>query len=244
MASMRGLLSQTARHRLPVRRGPCIIPARRAVHKRGVHLPPVAFGSLERSSGSRMEDHRRYHLRIFLESHCNFRCVYCNPEAERQHDKVISNPEIVTVLDAARDSGIEVVHYSGGEPTLRHGLADIMGAARALGYVEQSMTTNGVLLGRLLPRLRDSGLTSVNISIDSLQRARFRDLTGRDELARVVDAIEAAVVAFGEVKINIVMLDGTLDELPAFIDWAARRDGAIICRFIELQTNQPVFYDP
>src|SRR5262249_37132668 len=111
-------------------------------------------------------------------------------------------------------------------------------------YVEQSMTTNGVLLGRLLPRLRDSGLTSVNISIDSLQRARFRDLTGRDELARVVDAIEAAVVAFGEVKINIVMLDGVLGELAAYMDWAARLDGAIICRFIELQTNQPVFYDP
>jgi GTP 3',8-cyclase len=189
-----------------------------------------------------MFDTQDFHLRIFLESHCNFRCVYCNPDAERQEDRVISNEEIIDFINVASQVGIRRIHYSGGEPTLRKGLPQIIESASRLGFIEQSMTTNGLLLGCNIDAYSSAGLQRVNISIDSLKRERFHSLTGKDCLKDVLSAIDKAVECFGETKINVVVLKTNIDEIPDFLEFSHKYSGKVVCRFIELQTNQPIFF--
>lgn len=184
----------------------------------------------------------KYHLRIFLESTCNFRCVYCNPDAEREDSKVVNDLEVKEILSIGYDLGIERVHYSGGEPTLRKGLPEIISHAQVLGFKEQVITTNGVLLDRYFDDYVNAGLSRANISIDSLDQATFHKLTGRDNLENVLSAIRKSAQHFSRTKINVVVMKENLNELSAFIDFAERYEGKVVPRFIELQTNQPVFY--
>ena len=139
-----------------------------------------------------MDQEPPFHARIFLESHCNFNCVYCNPEAVRQDDKVITNREIEDFIAGAVSNGVRQIHYSGGEPTLRKGLAEIISFASSLGIRDQAMTTNGVLLPRFMDKFIEAGLSRVNISIDSLNRETFFALTKKDELDLVLNSIELA----------------------------------------------------
>lgn len=185
----------------------------------------------------------RYHLRLFLESVCNFRCVYCNPEAERQDGLTIRNDEVLNILKAGARRGITRVHYTGGEPTLRRGLTDLMRAARELGYVDQVITTNGVLFDRHFDEYVDAGLTRANISIDSVDPEEFAALTGRDELHLVLSAIDKSVQHFGKTKINVVVMKRNLAQIARFIEFSSRSGGRVIPRFIELQSNQPAFFD-
>ncbi|MBK8442844.1 MAG: radical SAM protein [Sphingobacteriales bacterium] len=184
-----------------------------------------------------------FHLRFFLESICNFRCVYCNPDADRQEGKIISDSEIKNILAVGYSKGISKVHYSGGEPTLRRGLPEIIRFAKNLGYTDQVMTTNGVLFEKKFDVYIDSGLTRVNISIDSLKEDIFNKLTGSKSFHNVMRAIEKAVSHFEEVKLNVVIMKENIEEINDFISFSAKHNNKIVCRFIELQSNQPVFYD-
>lgn len=186
----------------------------------------------------------QFHLRIFLTSYCNMRCTYCNPDADRQDGRALTNSELITLIEVASKLGVRTIHYSGGEPTLRRGLADIMRSASDNGVATQAMTTNGVLLFDTFGEYVEAGLSRVNISIDSLDDSKFKRITGTPTLDIVKGAILRAIDYFGMVKINVVVLQQNVDEIPAFLDWSASLDGKLICRFIELQSNQPVFYHP
>jgi cyclic pyranopterin phosphate synthase len=157
---------------------------------------------------------------------------------------VITNPEIIQFLEAAAELGVTQVHYSGGEPTLRRKLSEIMRAARTFGYSDQAITTNGAILYDRLAGYIEAGLTRANISIDSLSPTLFLQLTGRDELKSVLRSIDGALTVWGQIKLNIVVMKCNLHEIGQFLRWARQASGQIVCRFIELQTNQPVFYDP
>ncbi|MCB9705323.1 MAG: GTP 3',8-cyclase MoaA [Myxococcales bacterium] len=181
------------------------------------------------------------YLRVSLTDRCNYRCTYCMPEEGIEHrarGELLSLEEIVAICRAFAAWGVERVRLTGGEPTVRRGLVDLVRALRAIpreggGHLEVMMTTNGELLGELAGPLADAGLGGVTVSVDSLDPARFRRITRRGELARVLAGIDAARARGLRVKLNTVAIAGFNDDELASIARHAWSRGATP-RFIEL----------
>jgi GTP 3',8-cyclase len=180
-------------------------------------------------------------LRISITDRCNFRCTYCMPEEGMQwlpRSKVMRFEEIERLARIFVERyGVRGIRLTGGEPTVRAQLPVLVEKLAALegpdGPVDVAMTTNGATLRLLAPRLRAAGLRRVNISLDTLDRAKFERVTRRDELERVLDGIEAAKEAgFDPVKINAVIERGVNDD--EIVDLATfGRDRGVEVRFIE-----------
>ena len=175
-------------------------------------------------------------LRISVTDRCNFRCTYCMPEEGMQW---VPRSEVLTFEEIERLArifvhrfGVEGLRLTGGEPTVRAHLPVLVHKLAALG-ADLSMTTNGATLRHMAHELRDAGLQRVNISLDTLHRAKFLQMTRRDELVRVLDGIEAAKEAgFQPVKINAVVERGVNDD--EIVDLARYgRDHDVEVRFIE-----------
>ena len=175
-------------------------------------------------------------LRISVTDRCNFRCTYCMPEeglAWVPREDVLTFEEIERLARLCVERfGFDGIRLTGGEPTVRARLPVLVAKLAALG-VELSMTTNGSGLRALAGPLRAAGLTRVNVSLDSLRRHRFIELTRRDELAAVLDGIDAALEAgFAPVKINVVCVHGVNDD--EILDFARfGRERGVEVRFIE-----------
>lgn len=175
-------------------------------------------------------------LRISITDRCNFRCTYCMPEDGLpwlQRDDILSFEEIGRVARVAvARFGISSIRLTGGEPTVRAGLTELVTILSALG-VDLSMTTNGSTLARSAAQLRRAGLRRVNISLDSLRPERFAALARRDALADVLAGIDAAVDAGLEpVKVNVVLVAGVNDD--EILDFARfGRERHVTVRFIE-----------
>jgi cyclic pyranopterin phosphate synthase len=157
------------------------------------------------------------YLRISVTDRCNLRCIYCMPEEGvpwRSHQKVLRYEEIETIVQAAADLGISKVRLTGGEPLVRLGIVDLVRMlARIPGIDDLAMTTNGILLARYAEELAEAGLHRVNISLDTLDPARFRRITRRGDLADVLAGIEAARQAgLRPIKINTVVIRGLNDD--------------------------------
>jgi cyclic pyranopterin phosphate synthase len=155
-------------------------------------------------------------LRLSITDRCNFRCTYCMPEEGMPwvpRDEILTFEEITRVARVAVERfGVNSIRLTGGEPTMRAHLPVLVERLAALG-TDLSMTTNGATLRSAVADLRAAGLRRVNISIDSLRRDRFLALTRRDELAHVLDGIDAAVeVGFDPVKVNVVCMEGVNDD--------------------------------
>ncbi|MCI4324810.1 MAG: GTP 3',8-cyclase MoaA [Thermoplasmata archaeon] len=155
-------------------------------------------------------------LRVSLTQRCNLRCVFCHMEGQLVSQAELPPEQIEHVVRAAVRAGVERVKLTGGEPTLRSDIVEIVRRIAALG-VEVSMTTNGLRLANLAEPLRAAGLSRVNVSLPSLNAATYRELTGVDGLDRAVAGIRAAVAAgMGPVKLNVVALAGTNADPDAF----------------------------
>ncbi len=157
------------------------------------------------------------YLRISLTDRCNFRCLYCMPEHGAHfapRDELLTDAELLRVVQAAAAVGFEKIRLTGGEPTLRRNIIEIVrGIAATPGIREISMTTNGLRLADTAQQLKDAGLTRVNISIDSLDPAKFRSMTRGGDFARVWAGIEAAErVGFRPMKLNAVVVRGLNDD--------------------------------
>ena len=176
-------------------------------------------------------------LRISLTDHCNLRCTYCMP-AEGvpwlPRNTLLSPTELMRIVEIAVAEGVTEVRLTGGEPLLRPDVVDVVAAINGIENApEISITTNGIMLPRLAQRLADAGLARVNISLDTLDRARFKEMTRRDRLGDVLDGIDAAKAAgMTPVKINTVLMRDVNDhEAPALLRWAMEND--LQLRFIE-----------
>ena len=156
------------------------------------------------------------YLRISLTDACNLRCVYCMPEhmTFRPRHELLNDDELRRLITLFGALGFRKIRFTGGEPTLRPGLVDLVRHAAATpGIAKIGLTTNGVLLDRLAQPLRDAGLQSVNVSIDSLDEGRFRQLTRWGNLRDVIAGLDAARAAGLHIKLNAVVCRGlTLDE--------------------------------
>ncbi|HEX6292442.1 MAG TPA: GTP 3',8-cyclase MoaA [Herpetosiphonaceae bacterium] len=177
-----------------------------------------------RQGGPALDSFKRRinYLRISLTDRCNFRCLYCMPEHGAHfapRDQLLTDAELVRVVGAAASVGFEKIRLTGGEPTLRRNIIEIMrGIGATPGIREISMTTNGLRLAEMAEPLREAGLTRVNISIDSLKPEKFRQMTRGGDFARVWAGIEAAErVGFQPMKLNAVVVRGLNDDEVADI---------------------------
>jgi cyclic pyranopterin phosphate synthase len=176
-------------------------------------------------------------LRVSVTDRCNFRCRYCMPAEDMQwfpREGILSFEEIGRLVRLLVRCGVERVRLTGGEPTLRRDLPVLVRLLAAIPEIaELNMTTNGVTLPRLAGPLRDAGLQSLSVSLDSLDRETFREMTRRDGLEGVLAGLDAARAAgFPRLKVNCVTQRGRNDrEAVDFARFARERDLAV--RFIE-----------
>lgn len=175
-------------------------------------------------------------LRVSVTDRCNFRCVYCrsaNPENHMAEHNLLSWDELERLARVLVGLGIKKVRVTGGEPLVRPGVEEFISQLRALGVPDISLTTNGQLLAERCERLVAAGLNRINISLDSLDRAKFDKITRTRSFDRVMAGIDAAQASpLRPVKVNAVLVRGLNDdEVEAFAAFARERD--LIMRFIE-----------
>jgi cyclic pyranopterin phosphate synthase len=177
-------------------------------------------------------------LRVSLTDRCNLRCTYCMPAeglAWMPQPQQLTDDEVKRLVRIAVEQlGVTEVRFTGGEPLIRRGLVGIVAdAARLEPRPKLSVTTNGIGLDRIAAPLRDAGLDRVNVSLDTLDAARFHTLTLRDRHSDVLSGLRAAAAAgLTPVKINTVLMRGVNDdEAPALLRFAL--DHGYQLRFIE-----------
>ncbi|MEE2767613.1 MAG: GTP 3',8-cyclase MoaA [Actinomycetota bacterium] len=175
-------------------------------------------------------------LRISVTDRCNFRCRYCMPAEGLEwlpRDEILTFEEIARVATLMVERfGVHSIRLTGGEPTVRANLPDLIELLSPLP-VDLALTTNGAALRLLAKDLSRAGLRRINISLDTLRRDRFKELTLRDDLTRVLDGIDAALAAgLFPVKINVVVMRGVNDD--ELVDFARfGRERGVTVRFIE-----------
>ena len=178
------------------------------------------------------------YLRLSVTDRCNCRCVYCMPEngvPMLSHADILSFEEMRDIVAAAASLGVRKVRLTGGEPLVRRGIVDLVGMVASVpGIEEVDMTTNATLLAPIAGDLCAAGLTRLNVSLDTLDAARYEAITRRGSLADALAGLEAAHAAgFTNTKINCVLVGGVNDdELRPLAELARDRD--LTVRFIEL----------
>lgn len=165
------------------------------------------------------------HVRICLNSACGFACSYCKPGGETTHisRERLGLPQIAALTSALVDRfGVEKVVLTGGDPLLRRDLADVVETIRSRGIAMIEMNTKGLQLTQKVRKgeLKDIDLTIVNI--DSLQRERYRRISGRDRLDKVLAGLDALAEAGLPFRINFVVMRENFEEIPAMLDLAIR----------------------
>jgi cyclic pyranopterin phosphate synthase len=179
------------------------------------------------------------YLRISLTDNCNFRCFYCMPEEEYEFtpaSKLMQANEIEAIAKTFVGLGVKKIRLTGGEPLVRKDAADIILALSKLP-VTLTMTTNGARLHEFLPVLKQAGVTSLNVSLDTLQADKFQLITRRDQFQRVYDNIHLLLENDIRAKVNVVaMKDFNDHEINDFVRWT--KDTPVHVRFIEFMPFQ------
>ncbi|HEX6545950.1 MAG TPA: GTP 3',8-cyclase MoaA [Bryobacteraceae bacterium] len=164
------------------------------------------------ATGPLIDQFGRIHdsLRISVTDHCNIRCFYCMPEEAADFippSQQLTFDQIIRFVNVAKGLGIKKLRLTGGEPLVRPDLPKLVERLCQIGFSEVALTTNAVLLERFAQPLFDAGLRRLNIHVDTLDRDRFRYITRRDDLDRVLAGIEKAIqVGFRSVKLNAVAI--------------------------------------
>lgn len=191
-------------------------------------------------------------LRISVTDRCNIRCFYCMPENVKflPQDSILSFEEIHRVVEILARQGVSRVRLTGGEPLVRSEIWNLVGLLKSIpGIDEVALTTNGILLVDQAAKLKGSGLDRINVSLDSIDPEKFKEITRRDALDKVLAGIDAAINAgFENLRINAVAVKGISEtEVVPLVSWAQRQN--LHLRFIEFMPldgdqaweNQQVF---
>ena len=174
------------------------------------------------------------YLRISLTEKCNLKCTYCRPELNdfySPRQQIMSATEIVALSKTFVNLGIEKIRLTGGEPLVRKDLALILKQLSELP-VELALTTNGIMIDKHLTLLQECGITSINVSLDTLDRDKFISIARKDHFERVFKNIQVLIALGIKVKVNAVLIKGMNDaEILDFIELT--RNLPIAIRFIE-----------
>lgn len=160
------------------------------------------------------------YLRLAVTDRCNLRCFYCMPEDGVKYlpkSKVLTYEEMLRIVGVMAKLGIQKVRITGGEPFVRQNLMDFMYQLSDIeGINEINITTNGILTGQYIRQMKEIGVRSVNLSLDTLDQKRFFEITRRDEFPKVNETLYRLIDEGFEVKINAVVMDGknTEDIIP------------------------------
>ena len=179
------------------------------------------------------------YVRLAVTADCNLRCSYCMREEHEEHSgraDLLTTEEIHTIIKVVAEQGITKLRLTGGEPLLQRDIVEIVRRAKKLPNIKTvNLTTNGLLLDQLLQQLIDAGLDSINISIDTLRRERYKTITRRDAFERAMANLMMLLERKSlPVKLNMVVIKRiNSDELEDFV--ALTHDYPLTVRFIELQ---------
>ena len=174
------------------------------------------------------------YLRISLTEKCNLRCFYCMPlegVPHREAEKFMTTSEVVGIAKEFVDLGVTKIRLTGGEPLVKKGVEEII---RELGKlpIQLSVTTNGILVDRFIHVFQEAGITSVNVSLDSLQENRFNAISRRSYFQKIYGNIQLLLDHDFQVKINVVLIKGINDdEIVDFVKWSVQEK--ISVQFIE-----------
>lgn len=178
------------------------------------------------------------YLRVSVTDRCNLRCVYCMPEEgidKKNHHDIARFEDLENVIRVFSNIGIKKVRFTGGEPLILKGIEKIIRYTSSLPKIEDvSLTTNGILLADMAVELKKAGLNRVNISLDTLKKDKYKEITRGGDLNKVLSAIEKCIdINLEPVKINTVLMKGINDdEIEDFINLT--KDMPLHVRFIEL----------
>lgn len=177
------------------------------------------------------------YMRISVTDKCNLRCVYCMPEKGIEnipHREILSYDEILRICRCISDIGIRKIKITGGEPLVRKDIINLIRDIKSLDGIDQvTLTTNGVLLYDMLDNLHSAGIDAINISLDTLDKEKFKMITRRDEYESVIKSIHKCMDLGIKVKINCLTIkEHNLDEIIEIASFAKKYD--IDVRFIEL----------
>src|SRR5438067_4179803 len=189
--------------------------------------------------------HRISYLRVSITNRCNERCTYCMPRELQEwlpREEILTFEETLRLIRIAAELGVSKVRVTGGEPLTRRDVVHFIAQIPTISGIKNlGLSTNGTLLARqitsgktMATALREAGVQSVNISLDTLDRDAYSQITGRDFHAQVLKGIDAAIaVGFDQIKLNTVLMRGRNDDqLVPLIEFAAARN--LILRFIEM----------
>lgn len=177
------------------------------------------------------------YVRIAITEKCNLRCTYCMPEEGvdfANGEQILSTEEILRVIRVLAEMGVKKVRFTGGEPLVRKDILKLVeGAAETPGITGVHLTTNGIIFPKYAQGLRDAGLTGLNVSLDTLDPQKFKDITRRPGIEKVQDSILLAQeLGFPRVKVNNVVMRGFNEkELDVFAAMTEKQN--ITVRFIE-----------
>lgn len=177
-------------------------------------------------------------MRIQVNTTCNFGCFFCHMEGTGVNSESMTADEIERIVQTASKWGVNKVKFTGGEPTLRRDIVDIVKRTRKYITGDISMTTNGIMLPKIAKDLKEAGLDRINISLHSIEREKFEFITGVNAIDQVIDGIRAAHQAgFYPIKVNFVVLkDLNEDQIPLMIELSAKYD--VILQLIEFETTR------
>ena len=160
---------------------------------------------------------RLNYLRISVTDRCNFNCVYCMPQErleKLQHEDILTYEEIFRLISISANLGIDKIRLTGGEPMVRSGFCDFLSSLTSIsGLKDISLTTNGFFLKNNIQKIKNAGVKRINISLDTLNRKKFKIITGNDGFNGVWEGIELALNAgLDPIKINMVVMKGINDD--------------------------------
>jgi cyclic pyranopterin phosphate synthase len=187
------------------------------------------------------------YLRLSVTDRCNLSCTYCSPPHIRwqRRGEILSYEEMLLLIDIAVALGIRRIRLTGGEPLQRKGFVHFIERIDGVEKgIDVSLTTNGVLLAGFAKDLFHAGLRRVNISLDTLEREKYRAITGSDYLSEVLHSIDVALqVGLKPVKLNVVLIKGLNDnEVESFVELTRSRP--LNVRFIEFMPSGTVDWNP
>ena len=190
------------------------------------------------------------YIRLSITDVCNFKCGYCLPNGfqkdKNDNIKFLSSEEIEKLAKGLSELGVSKIRLTGGEPTVRKDFFDIVKILKNKSGIEKTViTTNGYRLDQIAEKLIDSGIDGINISLDSLNRKTFKNITGHDRLPEILKGIEKLQkLNFKNIKLNAVLLKGINSTTKDFNEWSNFiKSNEITFRYIELmQTGDSIEY--